>query len=121
MWQCHGQRVIFTVPLVQSISGLWHLSQENPRINEFFPRSVTSAVIFSQCPWNSTISFAAWVMLPVEFCVPSTLYTGMGFHKGISGTLCFSAHVLSIKMAFVPKSRSASSLVKSFWLLAGAI
>ena len=67
------------------------------------------------------ISSAMWVILPGEFRVPSTLYTGIGFHKGISRTLCFSAHVLSIKTAFVPESRSALSLVKSCWLLAGAI
>ena len=67
------------------------------------------------------MSSAAWVMLPMEFRVLSTLYTGMGFCKGVSGTLCFSAHVLSIKMAFAPESRSASSLVKSFQLLAGVI
>ena len=121
IWQCHRQHVLFTVPLIQSISGLWCLSQENPRMNEFFPRSVTSAVIFSWCPWNSTINSTAWVILPAEFRVPSTLYTGMGFHKGVSGTLCFSAHVLSIKMVFAPESRSASSLVKSFRLLAGVI
>ena len=60
-------------------------------------------------------------MLPTEFCVPSMLYTGMEFHKGISGTLYFSAHVLSIKIAFAPESRSVSSLEKSFRLLAGAI
>ena len=78
-------------------------------------------MIFSRCPWNSTISSAAWGMLPAEFCVLSTLYTGMGFHKGISSTLCFSAHVLSIKMVFAPESRSTSSLMKLFWLLAGAI
>ena len=76
MWQCRGQHVIFTVPLVQSISGLWHLSQENSRINEFFPRSITSAVIFSWCPWNLIISSAVWVMLPVVFRVLSTLYSG---------------------------------------------
>ena len=103
------------------MSGLWHLSQENPRINEFFPRSITSAVIFSQCPWNSTISSAVWVILPAEFHVLSMLYTGIGFYKGVSSTLCFSAHVLLINMAFVPESRSTSSLVKSFQLLAGAI
>ena len=90
-------------------------------MNEFFPRSITSAVIFSQCPWNSTISSTAWVILPVEFCVPSTLYTGIEFHKGLSGTLCFLAHVLSIKIQFASESRSTSSLVKSFQLLAGAI
>ena len=83
--------------------------------------SVTSAVIFSQCPWNSIISSTAWVILPAEFHVPSTLYTGIGFHKGISGTLCFSAHVLSMKMAFAPEPRSMLSLVKSFWLLAAVI
>ena len=38
-----------------------------------------------------------------------------------SSTLCFSAHVLSINMVFAPESRSASSLVKSFRLLAGVI
>ena len=121
MWQCHGQDVIFAVPLVQSTSRLWCLSQENPRINEFFPRSITSAMIFSRCPWNSIISSTAWVILPVEFRVPSMLYTGMWFYKGVSSTLCFSAHVLSIKMVFVPESRSASSLVKSFQLLAGVV
>ena len=62
-----------------------------------------------------------WVILPVGFCVLSMLYTGMEFYKGISGILCFSAHVLSIKMAFAPKSRSTLSLVKSFQLLAGVI
>ena len=60
-------------------------------------------------------------MLPAEFHVPSMLYTGIGFCKGISSTLCFSAHVLSIKMVFAPESRSALSLMKLFWLLAGAI
>ena len=90
-------------------------------MNEFFSRSITSAVIFSQCPWNSTISSAAWVILPAEFHVLPMLYTGIGFCKGISSTLCFSAHVLSIKMVFAPESRSASSLMKLFWLLAGAI
>ena len=84
-------------------------------------RSITSAMIFSQCPWNSTISSAAWVILPAEFRVLSMLYTGIGFHKGISSTLCFSAHVLLIKIAVVPESRSTSSLVKSFQLLASAI
>ena len=48
------------------------------------------------------------VMLLAELCVLSTLYTGIGFHKGISGTLCVSAHVLSIKIVLAPKSRSAS-------------
>ena len=121
MWWCCGQCVIFTIPLVQSISGLWHFSQENPRMNVFFPRSITSAVIFSQCPWSSTISSTAWIILPAEFHVPSTLYTGIGLHKGISSTLCFSVHALSIKIAFVPESRSMSSLVKSFQPLAGVI
>ena len=52
---------------------------------------------------------------------PSMLYTRIGFHKGISSTWCFSAHVLLIEMAFAPESRSASSLVKSFQLLASVI
>ena len=90
-------------------------------MNRFFPRSITSAMIFSQCPQNSTISSAAWVILPAEFHVLSTLYTGIGFRRGTSSTLCFSAHVLSIKMVFAPESRSTSSLVKLFWLLADAI
>ena len=80
-----------------------------------------SSFLFSWCPWNSTISSTAWVILPGEFHVLSMLYTGIGFCKGVSSTLCFSAYVLSIKMTFVPESRSTSSLVKSFWLLAGAI
>ena len=89
-------------------------------MNEFFSRSITSAVIFSQCPWNLTISSAVWVILLAEFRVLSMLYTGIGFHKGVSGTLCFSAHVLSIKIVFAPESRSVLSVVKLFWLLAGA-
>ena len=59
-------------------------------------------------------------MLPVEFRVLSMLYTGMGF-QSISSTLCFSAHVLSVKIVFAPESRSVSSLVKSFWLLVSVI
>ena len=121
IWQCHGQCVIFTVPLIQSISGLWCLSQENSRTNVFFPRSVTSAVRFSWCPWNLTMSSTAWVILPVEFHILSMLYTGMGFCKGISGTLCFSAQVLSIKIVFAPESRSMSNFIKSFQRLAGVI
>ena len=74
----------------------------------FFPRSVTSAVTFSRCPWNSMTSSMECVMLLAELRVPSMLYTGMGFHKGISGTLCVSAHVLSIKIVLAPESRSAS-------------
>ena len=118
MWQCCGQHIIFTVLLVQSISGLWHFSQENPRMNVFFPRSMASAMIFLQCPWYLTISSAVWVILSVKFHVPSMLYTGIEFCKGKSSNLCFSAHALSIKIVFAPELRSASSLIKSFWLLA---
>ena len=78
-------------------------------------------MIFSWCPWYLTISSTAWVMLPVEFHVLSTLYTEMGLHRSVSGTLYFPAHALSIKIVFVPKSRSVLSLVKSFQLPAGAI
>ena len=95
-----GNMSFFTVPLLQlMISGLWCLSQENPRINEFFSRSVTSAMIFSWCPWNLTISSTVFVILPAEFHVPSTLYTGIGFHKGVSSTLCFCTHVQCLHLS----------------------
>ena len=47
-------------------------------------------------------------MLLAELRIPSTLYTGIGFQRGISGTLCVSAHVLLIKIVLAPESTSAS-------------
>ena len=60
-------------------------------------------------------------MLPAELHVLSMLYTGMGFHKGISGSSCVSAHVLLIKIVFAPKSRSASVSVKFCHCVNGTI
>ena len=48
------------------------------------------------------------VILPAELHVPSMLYTGMGFYKGMSGTLCVLVHALLIKIVLAPESRSAS-------------
>ena len=112
MWQCCGQCVILTVPFDQSISGLWRCNHKKPKMKGFFSKLVTSAVTFSRCPWNSMTSSVEWVMLLAVLRVPSTLYTGMGFHKGISGTLCVSAHILLIKIVLAPESRSASVWVK---------
>ena len=64
-------------------------SQENSRLNVFFSRSITSTMIFSQCLWNLTISSTEWMILPVEFHVPSTSYTGIGFHMGIMAPCAF--------------------------------
>ena len=116
-WQC----VILTVPLVQSISGLCLKSQENPKMKGFFPRSITSAITIPRCPWNSTTSSMEWIMLPAELHVPSTLKTGIGFRKGISGTLCDLAHCLSIKIVFAPESRRVSVLVKFCHCVNGTI
>ena len=79
MWQWHGQRVILTMPFVQSISRLWHSKHKKPKMKGFFPRLVTSAVTFSWCPWNSTTISVECVMLLAELRVLSMLYTGMGF------------------------------------------
>ena len=98
IWQCLGQCVIFTVPLV----------------HYFCHDLLTMSLEFNNqlCCMGNTSS---------RFCVLSMLYTGIAFCKGIRGTLCFLAHALLIKIAFPPEFRSASSFVRSFQLLAGMI
>ena len=122
MSQCCGQCVIFTIPLVQSISGLWHFSQKNSRVNMFFSQVYyfRHDLLMMSLEFDNQLHCVGNASSRV-LCSVNVIYTGIGLHKGISDTLCFLAHALSIKMAFAPKSRRALSFIKSFWLLASAI
>ena len=59
-----------------------------------------------------------WLWHTVQCCTAPEYFADA---KGVRGSWCFLAHALSVKMAFVPKSRSTSNFVKLFQLLAGAI
>ena len=67
-----------------------------------------------------TIS-AQWVMSPAKLCVPSTLYTGMGFDIGSNGIFLIRAHFRSMNMVLAPLSRRASILLKQRFCLTGAM
>ena len=55
--QVHGQWVILTWPVSQSMLGLWCFNYIYPRIIWCLPRSVISSTTFSRWPWKSmTIS-----------------------------------------------------------------
>ena len=106
-WHVLGHQVILTVPVSQSISGLWCFSDIYLRIIWFCPRSVISAVTCSLCPWYVMVTSVQWVICPAEFFVPSTLYTEIGWHRGHLGSPFSFTHFLSINITFAPLSSSA--------------
>ena len=57
-----GQRVIFTSPFSQSISGLWAASHGIPSINSVFPKLHTSILALSICPLKN-ILHSTWCII----------------------------------------------------------
>ena len=119
--QVHGQQVILTWPVSQSMSGLWCFNHVYLRIIWCLPRSVISATTFSRWPWKSMTISALWVMSPAELRVPSTLYTGMGFGSGSNSIFLICAHFQSMNTVLAPLLRRASILLKQQFCLTGAM
>ena len=92
---------------LQSIRGLWFLSQGNPRIIVSFPKEVTSNWVLDVVFPVDRFIQANSLIGPILFVVLSTFLTGMGGFTSEKAMLCVRANCLSMKTPAAPESSSA--------------
>src|SRR6202045_3917510 len=109
-WQCGregqplGQRESLASAFGQSISGLCRFNQSCPRITMWDRVFPSRKWIHSW--WSPTLtskSMPNWIF-PSLFCIPSTLYIVIGFHRGAGSSPTLFAHSKSIKQLVQPES-----------------